>query len=377
MIYLNNAATSYPKPPTVTEAVLACLRALPVEPGRTHADGEGDPIAIARRQAADLLGVTDPARVVFTSGSTEALNLAIRGLELRGAHVVTTATEHNSVLRPLTTLEREGTIRLTVVPCDAEGRVAPAAVAGALTAATRLVVMNHASNVTGAVQDAAALAACAHARGALLLLDASQSAGCLPLAAEAWDVDLLAFTGHKALYGPAGTGGLYVRAGVDLAPLKTGGTGSRSDLLTQPPELPTRLEAGTSNLPGLAGLGAALAFVRTRGTAALHAMACARLDQMLEGLRRMPRVRVYAAAAEPRAPVAAFNVAGLSPGDVGYMLERSFGIVVREGLHCAPLIHAALGTAPLGCVRISPSCFTTEADAAALVAAVSAIAEAA
>jgi cysteine desulfurase/selenocysteine lyase len=364
VIYLNNAATSYPKPATVAHAMLACLESVPESLGRAVSEQADVTVVVAcRKNLATLLGASDPNRIVFTGGATEALNLALRGLRLHGAHVITTAIEHNSVLRPLKNMERDGEIELTIVDCDGNGAVPPEGIEKSFRANTRLVVVNHASNVTGEILDVAAMAAIAHAHAAMILVDASQSAGCLPIDVAGWQLDLLAFTGHKSMLGPRGIGGLYIREGIDLAPLKVGGTGTHSGTLYQPDELPTRYEAGTLNVPGIAGLNAGVEFVLSSGIEAIGQLKQSRTQRMLDGLAEMPKVRLYGRrGGSGRLPVFCFNVQGLSPADVGYILENSFGIVARTGLHCAPLIHKAIGTWPEGTVRVSPSSFTTEGD---------------
>lgn len=365
MIYLNNAATSYPKPPSVAKAMLACLESVPESLGRAVSEqADATVVTACRKNLATLFGATDPNRIVFTSGATEALNLALRGLRLQGSHVITTAIEHNSVLRPLKTMERDGEIELTIVDCDRNGYVSPADIQGSLRTNTRLVVVNHASNVTGEILDICAIAAIAHEHGALLLVDASQSAGCVPMDVAKWQIDLLAFAGHKSLLGPRGIGGLYIREGIELLPLKVGGTGTHSSILLQPGELPARYEAGTLNVPGIAGLNAGVEFVLEAGLSVINQVKQARFQRMLDGLAELPKIRLYGRReGRDRLPVFCFNIEGLAPSDVGYILENSFSIVVRSGLHCAPLIHKALGSWPEGAVRVSPSSFTTDADA--------------
>ena len=266
MIYLNNAATSYPKPREVNAAISSYLNEMPFHASRVGFEMQQVNIVDScRDKLATLFNVENPRQIVFTSGSTESLNLAILGLSFNECHVITTSIEHNSVLRPLKTLEREGVITLSIVACDEAGYVNPQKIAHAIQKNTKLIVVNHSSNVTGTVLDIKTISRIARSHGIVLLVDASQSAGCVPIDVQQWDIDMLAFTGHKSLYGIPGIGGLYIREGIVLNPLKVGGTGVRSDLLYQPEEMPLYYEAGTQNVPGIVSLDAGVAFIlRTR-----------------------------------------------------------------------------------------------------------------
>jgi selenocysteine lyase/cysteine desulfurase len=320
---------------------------------------------------ARLLGAAAPERVVFTPGATQALNLAILGLGLRrGEHVITSVTEHNSVLRPLAHLTDRAGIQVTEIGLDEHGDVDAEGFGLALLESPRLVVLNHASNVTGRVNDVGPLFRQAKAAGAVTLLDASQSLGHWPVNAPELGADMVAFTGHKGLRGPAGTGGLYVAEPLELEPLLVGGTGVRSDLRRQPGDMPARLEAGSPNVPALAGLNAALCWLEAEGQA--FAERAARLTEALrQGLREIPGVHLFDyTPAAGRLGVVSFRVDGWEVEETGYALEQSFGIACRAGLHCAPRIHAAIGSAPLGTVRFSPSGATTEAEIAQALAAV-------
>ncbi len=367
-IYLNNAATSYPKAPGVAEALCRALSLPAVEPGRA-AGTDADPAAACRRSLARLLGVSDPNRLVLTANATHALNLAISGLELSGgAAVVTTVTEHNSALRPLWRLEREGRIRLRLAASQADGRVDEEDYERALDLEPKLVVLNHASNVTGVVQDAPRLLAQAKRAGAVTLLDASQTAGHLKLDLAA--ADLAAFTGHKGLLGPTGTGALYVAPNVELAPLLVGGTGVRSDLKSQPPEMPVRLEAGTPNTAGLAGLASALEWLH-RNAEEHREREQERRRQLVFGLRALPGVRVFGPEnGAATTGIVSFRIGGWEVEEAGFAIEESFGIHCRAGLHCAPLIHRAIGAAPDGTIRFSVSGFTTQEEVLAALKAV-------
>lgn len=369
MIYLNNAASSFPKPSEVLEAQAAALAAAPESQHRSNAaDGGTDATALCRERLSFLLGTSRPERIFFCSGATHALNLLLGGLPQQYRCAVVTATEHNSVLRPLYNSPVFAG-RIAIVPCDNAGRVHPAAFEEALRAAAErwgpgVAVVNHCSNVTGAIQDAAALARAARSHGFLFLLDAAQSAGSVPLRLDGWGVDMLAFTGHKALLGPAGTGGFFVRDGLRLRPLIYGGTGTDSDKLTYGPDEQAPLEAGTQNTPGIAGLLAGVEYALAHPDAGKSLR-----DELKKELDSIPGVRTYGPETGAGA-VLGFNIDGLSPSDAGYILRNEFDIVVRTGLHCSPLIHDAIGAGPRGTVRASFSCLNTPADVRALVQAV-------
>jgi cysteine desulfurase/selenocysteine lyase len=364
-LYFDNAATSWPKPPAVLRALAGYLRRGGGNPGRSghaRAIGAGRIVLEARELLAELLGVRDPAHVVFTKNATEALNLALLGTLKPGDHVVAGSMEHNSVLRPLTALHGRG-VEVSVVEADASGRLDPRRVEAALRGNTRLVVLNHASNVCGTVADATAVGRACRERGVLFLVDAAQSAGCLPIDVEALRVDFLAFSGHKGLLGPQGTGGLYVRQPEGLEPLLYGGTGSLSDREEQPQFLPDRFESGTLNVHGLAGLAAGLRYLLGRGVQQVAAHDRGLLELLLQALDGVPGVTLYGPVdGTAQVGVLSVNVAGLSPSEAGRRLEREFGILTRIGLHCAPRAHRTLGTFPDGTVRLSWGPFTREAE---------------
>ena len=363
MIYLNHSATSWPKPAAVTDAVTRCLEGLPSGQFRsTRFSEQGDPMDACRRGIAPLLGVDDWRRIFFTSGATEAANDVIRGLPLRGGRVLVTQTEHNSVLRPLYNLP-DGP-EITVVPCGPDGTVAPADVAAAIGPDVRAVFVNHCSNVTGAVQDLCAMREAA-GRGALLVADVSQSAGCMPVPGDASEADVLIFTGHKAMLGPAGTGGFFLREGTALRPGKYGGTGTDSRTLVYR-DGDWNYEPGTQNLPALAGLAAGAALVMREGVERIALRERALIRRLREGLSALPGVRVWSG----DGPALSFTLDRLSPADLGFLLQESCGIIVRAGLHCAPLIHEAMGTAERGTVRASVGSSTTEDEIDALLDAV-------
>ncbi|MDF1552215.1 MAG: aminotransferase class V-fold PLP-dependent enzyme [Deferrisomatales bacterium] len=372
MIYLDNAASSHPKPAAVYAEADRVLR-LGANPGRSGHEPSLDAartVLEARLALAELLGVADPARIAFTANGSHALNLALKGVLRPGDHVVTTVMEHNSVLRPLATLERSG-VEVTLVDADPTGRVEPAALEAALRPGTRLVALNHASNVSGTLQDAAAVGEICRRRGVLFLLDAAQTAGSVPLAVEGLGVHLLAAPGHKGLLGPQGTGVLYVAPGVELRPLLEGGTGVLSESREMPVHMPDALEAGTLNTPGLAGLGAGVRTLLERGVDTVRRHELDLLERVLPALRAVPELTVYGPV-DPRRRVAvvSFNLAGRDGAHLGYALDQVYGIAVRVGLHCAPEAHRALGSFPAGTVRASFGPFSTVEDADALVEAV-------
>lgn len=380
-IYLDNAATSWPKPEEVYAAVDRYQREVGAAAGRggyrqaIHAQRTVDD---ARRGVATLLGVADPTRIVFGANGTDVLNLAIHGLLRGGDHVVTTVCEHNSVLRPLADAARTLGVEVTHVDCDGASYVDPGDVERALTAQTKLVVVTHASNVTGAIQPVAEIARAAHAAGAKVLVDAAQTAGHVPINVVDLGVDLLAASGHKGLLGPLGTAVLYVKPGLEqeLQPLRQGGTGLHSRLDRQPDELPQRYEAGNLNTPALAGLAAAARFLQAKTVEAGAAHERALVRRLCNGLKAIPDVRLVGPSdAQPRSPVVSFSVEGYDPQDFAAVLDGSFDVECRAGLHCAPRMHAALGTIDRGgLVRLSPGWSTTMEQIDKALAAIEAIA---
>jgi cysteine desulfurase family protein len=379
-IYFDNAATSWPKPQSVPEAMAIFLRDQGANPGRSgHAPSiqAGRVVYEVRERAARLLGHDDPLSVVFTKNATEALNLALQGLLEPGDHVVTSLMEHNSVLRPLRFLEDRGVV-VTRVACASDGALDPDDVARAITARTRLVVLSHASNVVGTLCPIGAIGRLVAERGPLFCVDAAQTAGACDIDLRAMRVDLLAFTGHKSLYGPQGTGGLCIgeRARGRLRPLLYGGTGSVSDSDGHPDFLPDCFEAGTLNAVGLAGLAAGLAFVEEQGVARIREREAALTARLIEGLREIPRVRLLGTGdARRQTAVVSFNLEGRACSEVAAALEERAAICCRAGLHCAPLAHRQLGTFPEGAVRFSLGLFNTEAEIAIALDALRELAE--
>lgn len=367
MIYFDNAATSWPKPDAVPAAMVRSLRESGANPGRSgHALSMQASRVVyeARESVARLFGIDDPLSVVFTKNATEALNLALLGLLAPGDHVITSVMEHNAVLRPLRFLEERGVL-VTRVPCAADGTLDPNDVAHAITRKTRLVVLSHASNVTGTLCPIEDIARLAEKHDVLLCLDAAQTAGAYPIDVGTTKIDLLAFTGHKALYGPQGTGGLCIGAHArhHLRPLIYGGTGSASDSDVQPEFLPDRFEAGTLNGVGIAGLAAGIAFVSEQGLAHIRQREETLTARLLAGLREISGVQVLGTQdAKRQVAVVSFKVAGWSCSEVASLLEERADICCRAGLHCAPMAHRQVGTFPEGTVRFSLGLFNTEAE---------------
>ena len=376
MIYLDNAATTLQKPKCVIDAVAEAMTSL----GNAARGAHGSALSASRSvyetrcKAAKLFGCRLPENVIFTANSTEALNIAINGIFSPGDHVITTDLEHNSVLRPLYRLEKQGMIKLSFVPADAQGRVKPRDFAAYIRPDTRAIVCTHASNLTGNLVDIASVGKIAKEHGLLLVVDASQTAGAVPIDMEAMGIDILCFTGHKGLMGPQGTGGLCIREGVEVRPLLVGGSGIHSYDREQPGAYPARLEAGTLNGHGLAGLSAALDFLEQTGIPAIREKERKLTRQFYEGIRNLAGVTVYGDFSGERTAVVALNIRDYDSGAVADALYEEFGIAVRAGAHCAPRMHMALGTADRGAVRFSFCWFNTEEEVAAAVKAVEALA---
>lgn len=360
MIYLNNAATSWPKAPGLADYMKQVMEGIPDHGSRATGNAGQAEYVDGRKELAGLMQLTDGDRIALMQNATHGLNSAMLGLDWKeGDLAVTSRAEHNSVLRPLVWLKKHRGIRSEILPVDREGRIYPEQLERVLQEQhPRLVVLTHASNVTGAVHDLAMIAELCHRYGSLLLADASQSIGVIPVLPEEWQVDMLAFTGHKYLLGPQGTGGLYVREGIALDPAVTGGTGVFSDQEEMPKQMPRRLEAGTQNEQGLTGLGYALRWQRLHAEGRVDMMA--RFDRLAAGLTDLGAAVVTVTGA--RTPVLSFSVPGFSPEEVGDILYGGYQIICRTGLHCAPLIFQDLGLEPTGSVRISISRFTTDQE---------------
>lgn len=367
MIYLNNAATSYPKPREVLEAFDKTVNDVPFGQFRSsETAGSADIVADCKEHIGELLGIEDRDRIYMTSGSTEALNTILNGLSVPAGQIIATAAEHNSVLRPLYNLSGDpGEPR--ILPCDENALVAPELFEKeARTGKYKVIVLNHCSNVTGAVQDAAAFGEIAKKYGLTFVIDVSQSAGCLPVMADAWQADALAFTGHKSLLGLQGTGGLYVREGVALKPLKYGGTGLDSSRLRYE-EGQYEYEAGTQNIAGIAALSAGINYILKEGIDPIMRHESELLMYLISCLKEISGITVYGGGLKTRGPVLSLNMEKLSSADLAYILQNSFGIVTRAGLHCSPLIHPYIGSGEKGTLRISVSCFNRREDIDALV----------
>ncbi|HEY9076436.1 MAG TPA: aminotransferase class V-fold PLP-dependent enzyme [Anaerolineaceae bacterium] len=368
LVYLDNPATSFPKPPEVLRAMTAFTENVGANPGRSghRLSIESARIVYAAREAiAEMFHAPDPTRIIFGQNVTDAINLALMGLLHPGDHVITSSMEHNAVMRPLRALEQTG-VTLSVIPCAPDGSLDPQLLENAIRPETVLIVINHASNVNGTILPARAAGAIATRRGLLFLCDVAQTGGILPIDMQADGIDLLAFTGHKGLYGPMGTGGLIIGERVDLhrlKPLRRGGTGSRSELEIQPEFLPDRFESGTLNAVGLAGLNAAVRWLLQRGISTIHQQEQELTSRLLDELRSIPGVQVYTPPEKyRRVSVISFNIQGIEPSEVGFTLDDEFGILSRVGLHCAPAAHRTLGTFPSGTVRFGLSAFTTPAE---------------
>jgi cysteine desulfurase family protein len=365
VIYLDNAATSWPKPDAMLAAMADFNQNIGANPGRSGHRLSVDAARVvygARERLARLLNAPDELRVLLTANVTEALNLALAGLLRPGMHAVTSSMEHNSVMRPLRALQREG-VELSVVPCSPAGELHPDDVKRAIKKNTRLIALNHASNVVGTRLPLREVGIIAREHGVLLLADCAQTAGAYPLDMRADYIDLLAFTGHKGLYGPMGTGGLVLGERVDIAelnPLKRGGTGSLSEEEEQPDFAPDKYESGTANAIGLAGLSASLDWLAEKGVEAIQKHERVLANRLIKGLEEIEGARVYGTLdAARQSPVVSFTIDGLDNGRVGQLLDERYGILCRVGLHCAPAAHRTMGTFPDGTVRLGLGIFNT------------------
>jgi len=384
-IYMDNSATSFPKPAAVAEAMAAFATECGASAGRgayAEARACGEVLARCRRRVARLIGAEGPDRIVFTLNCSAALNIVIRGLlnTAGGVHAISTAMDHNSVLRPFNALARQTGLRSEFLPCDGRtGLLDPADLRKAVRADTRLIAVAHVSNVTGTTQPVAELAGIARDAGVPLLVDAAQSAGHVPIDVRAWGADFVAFPGHKGLLGPLGTGVLYVRPGAEamLETMHEGGTGTVSERPEQPTAMPDKYEVGSHNAIGLAGLSEGVAYLLERGLDDVAAHLRAHSELFLTLAEAIDGVRVYGpslAELDHRGGVFSVRVAGLAPAELAAALERRFGILTRPGLHCAPLAHQTIGTAPEGTTRLSFGPFTTAEDVRAAAAALAALA---
>ena len=378
MIYLDNAATTFPKPAGPLREALDEYLSAGASPGRGGYDLSVEAeykVEAVRRKLTRFFGAGTGWRVCFSYNATDALNTIIQGMTQEPCHVVSTRLEHNSVLRPLHHLAAQGRISLDLVPFNASGYVEPDAIARALKPNTALVMLNHASNVLGTVQPVAEIAARCQEAGAPLILDVSQSAGLTPIRLEEWGADGLAFTGHKSLLGPTGIGGLVLSPRVNPLPTRQGGTGVDSANLTHTMDFPHRLEAGTINLLGVLGLGRSLDYLEQAEHRRALIWETRFWTRLRDGLTALEGVELYCAQGNgDRLPLLSCNVAGMRAGDVADILDGDFGIAVRSGLHCAPLLHQDLGTFPHGAIRFSLGCFNTSEDIQAALDAMAQIA---
>ncbi len=377
MIYLDNAATTRKKPQPVIRAVTSAMENMGnAGRGAHEAALNADRLIYDAREAlCRFFHGEDPRQIVFTCNATESLNTAIRGLLSPGDHVVTTAMEHNSVLRPLYEMEEKG-VKLTIVPADERGRVAFSDLEAALTPGTKMLVMTHASNLTGNVNDIEKFGEAAHEKGALFVVDAAQTAGFLPIDVRESRIDVLCFTGHKSMLGPQGTGGMYVRKGVAIRPLKSGGTGVKTYNKKQPQQMPTALEAGTLNGHGIAGLGAAVTYIEETGMEEIRKKEISLSRRFYEGVKDIPGITIYGDFSTwERCPTVSLNIGDYDSSEVSDELLTSYHISTRAGGHCAPLMHEALGTKERGAVRFSFSIENTEEETDLAIEAIRQLAE--
>jgi cysteine desulfurase family protein len=365
IIYFDNAATSWPKPPETIAAMQNYMQNIGGSPGRSGHRLSVEAARIVfdtREKLAMLFNVSDPLHIVLTKNATEALNIAIFGFLKPGDHVITSGMEHNSVMRPLRAMEARG-VDVTVISCDREGLIDPEQIVRAIRKKTKAIFITHASNVTGTVMPVTDIGRVAREHGLIFCVDAAQTAGCYPIDVAEMNIDLMAFTGHKSLFGPSGTGGLYIHEGLEkiIEPICVGGTGSRSEVEEQPDFLPDRFEAGTPNIAGIAGLKAGIEFVLSNGINQIKVKEENLVKMFIDGVRDLPGIILYGqTSTDRRIPVVSFNIAGMDPGTVALELDERFNIMLRSGLHCAPCAHKTIRTYPSGTVRFSFSYFNTK-----------------
>lgn len=364
LIYLDNSATTFPKPDVVYDFMTSFYRKHGVNPGRSGFDAAKETEEVVfktRKLLTDLFNGDDPNRLTFSYNASDSLNMIIQGLAVKGDHVITTMLEHNSVLRPLYHLQLQGIIDVTYIPFDENGYIDPDDIKKAIRKNTKMVVLNHCSNVIGTVQPVAEVGKICKEAGVFLILDSSQSAGAIPIDIKEMGIDVVVFTGHKCLMGPTGIGGSYVRENVPVKSTKFGGTGVKSAQLTHLEEFPYRLECGTLNLVGVAGLNAGVNWVLQHGIENIHRKELILWNNLRKGIQDIEGVITYCAnSSENRNPVLSFNIKGLEAGEVGTILDVDYNIACRTGLHCAPKVHEQLGTDKIhGSVRLSIGAFNT------------------
>ncbi len=381
MIYLDNGATTWPKPPQVIQAVNDALTKYGANPGRgayAMALAAARQVFAVRQKVAEFFDCAHMERVIFTGNATDSINLALKGILRQGDHVLYSPLEHNALWRPLSTLVKKGFVEADMVPAAAEGGIDLIALEGMIRPNTRLIACVHASNVTGMILPIAHIGEIARKHQLLFLVDAAQSAGLLPISVQEMQIDLLAAPGHKCLYGPMGSGFLYVgdRAADQMSSFREGGTGSESHNRYQPQSYPDRLESGTLNLPGVLGMGAGIDYINEHGRENIEKEVDALTQRFLSGLAKIPNLTVYGPpAGVKRSPVVMVNLPGMDPGEVATLLDVEYGIAVRAGFHCSPLAHNLLGTGANGGVRFSFSSFNTAADVDAALAALAKISQ--
>ncbi|EHI98521.1 cysteine desulfurase family protein [Clostridium sp. DL-VIII] len=364
MIYLDNSATSFPKPTEVYEETLNCMKNYAANPGRSAykiAVRASAKIMETREEISNLFNIPSPFNLVFTSNATEALNTGIKGVLKRGDHVISTVIEHNSVLRPLNSLSKAG-IEVSLVGVDKAGYINIDDINDEIKKNTKMIIVSHVSNVLGSIQDIRNIGRLAKKNGVIFMVDASQSVGIIPIDVEKDNIDILAFSGHKGLLGPQGTGGLFIREGIKLKNFKEGGTGSNSHFMVQPSFMPDKFESGTLNTPGIAGLGEGIKFIKRVGIESIEKHESELTLYLLNEMKRLPYIKVYGeSSGKKRGPVISFNIKGVDASIVGEKLDNE-EIAVRTGYHCAPLIHKVIGTEYAGTVRVSPGYFNTLYD---------------
>lgn len=378
MIYLDNAATSFPKPEQVYKAVMDAMRDYGANPGRSGhklALQAGRVIYETRELLGKLFNIDNPMNIIFTHNATDGINLAIKGLLKPGDHVITTSMEHNSVLRPLKVLEKVG-VKITIVQCNPIGSIDIKDIEESITDDTKLIVTTHASNVTGTIFPIKDIGRLAAQNDIIYMVDAAQTAGVYDIDVKEMGIDILAFPGHKSLLGPQGTGGVYIREGIEITQMKEGGTGSKSDSLVQPDILPDKFESGTPNMPGIAGLGAGIKYILNKGIENIRKHETELTKYFIDELKKIEHVKIYGPCDIKRqAPVVSINIGEEDSSEVSYIFDQVFDIAVRPGLHCAPLAHKTVGNFEQGCIRFSIGPFNTKTDIEKALEAVKKIAE--
>ncbi|MGI6453704.1 MAG: aminotransferase class V-fold PLP-dependent enzyme [Syntrophomonadaceae bacterium] len=376
-IYMNNAATTWPKPEQVYRAIDDFNRNLGANPGRgsnRNTLQAGMILVETRDMLASLFNIADSNNIAFALNVTQAINMALKGILKPGDHAIITGMEHNAVARPLFWLEKQG-VEISLAPCAPDGSLDPAAMEALCRENTRVICMLHASNVTGTIMPVEEVGRVARRRGIVFIVDAAQTAGVLPIDVEQMNIDILCFAGHKGLLGPQGTGGLYVNPDIDIATIIQGGTGSLSEFTVQPDFMPDKLESGTLNTPGIAGLLAGLQYLRETGLQQIRNHEKKLTDMLITGLQEIKGVTLYGPRDSNRqTAVVLINLEGMDCGELSSLLDHKYGIITRSGLHCAPMAHRTIGTLKAGGCRFSPGLFTTEKDIAKTCQAVYAIA---